>query len=98
MMLKGLGKLWIIRLDVVGIGFISIYDLTENPFIFYAVLSAYRNKGYMKKALRMIENLGLPPLYSQIDKKNSISLPVQEVFSFSKNSYIVALIKILQLN
>ena len=54
--LKGLGKFWIIRLDGVGIGFISIYDLTESPFIFYAMQPAYRNKGYMKKALRMIEN------------------------------------------
>lgn len=68
-----LGKFWIIRLDNIGIGFISIYDLPENPFIFYAMLSAYRNKGYMKKALKMIENLSLPPLYSQIDKENTES-------------------------
>lgn len=70
---NGLGKFWIIRLDGVGIGFISIYDLTENPFIFYAMLPAYRSKGYMKKALRMIENLNLPPLYTQIDKENTES-------------------------
>lgn len=73
-MLKGLGKLWIIRLDCVGIGFISIYDMKENPFVFYAMLPAYRNKGYMKKAIKMIENLGLPPLYSQIDKEKTVSL------------------------
>lgn len=72
-MLKGLGKLWIIRLDCVGIGFISIYDMKENPFVFYAMLPAYRNKGYMKKAIKMIENLGLPPLYSQIDKEKIVS-------------------------
>ena len=29
--------------------------ITENPIIFYAVLSAYRNKGYMKRALRLIK-------------------------------------------
>ncbi len=71
---NGLGNFWIIRLDGVGIGFISIYDLTEKPFIFYAILSAYRNKGYMKKAIKMIENLGLPTLYSQIDKGNTASI------------------------
>lgn len=51
-MLKGLGKLWIIRLDCVGIGFISIYDMKENPFVFYAMLPTYRKKGYMKKAIK----------------------------------------------
>lgn len=76
MMLKGLGKLWIIRLDGVGIGFISIYDLTENPFIFYAVLSAYRNKGYMKKALRMIENECSSFLYTIVESCNIPSLKV----------------------
>lgn len=74
--LKGLGKLWIIRLDGVGIGFISIYDLTENPFIFYAILPTYRNKGYMKKALRMIEKSNLPSLTTQINTANMASLRV----------------------
>ena len=74
MMLKGLGKLWIIRLDCVGIGFISIYDMKENPFVFYVMIPTYRNKGYMKKAIKMIESLGFPPLYSQIDKEKTVSL------------------------
>lgn len=74
--LKGLGKFWIIRLDCVGIGFISIYDLTENPFIFYAMLPAYRNKGYMKKALRMIENECSSFLYTIVESCNIPSFKV----------------------
>lgn len=73
---KGLGKLWIIRLDDVGIGFIAIYDLTENPFVFYAMLPAYRNKGYMKKALRMIENEKSSFLYTIVESSNIPSLKV----------------------
>lgn len=72
--LKGLGRFWIIRLDGVGIGFISIYDLTESPFIFYAMLPAYRNKGYMKKALKMIEKSNIPSLTTQINTDNMASL------------------------
>lgn len=74
--LKGLGKFWIIRLDGVGIGFISIYDLTDNPFIFYAMLPAYRNKGYMKKSLGMIENEGFSFLYTIVESCNIPSLKV----------------------
>lgn len=73
---NGLGQLWIIRLDGVGIGFISIYDLTENPFIFYAMLPAYRNKGYMKKALKMIENECSSFLYTIVESCNIPSLKV----------------------
>lgn len=73
---NGLGKLWIIWLDGVGIGFISIYDLTENAFIFYAMLPAYRNKEYMKKALKMIEKSNLLSLTTQINTDNMASLKV----------------------
>lgn len=73
---KGLGKFWIVRLDDIGIGFISIYDLKESPFVFYAMLSAYRNKGYMKKALKMIEKSNLPSLTTQINTANMASLRV----------------------
>lgn len=73
---NGLGNFWIIRLGGVGIGFISIYDLTEKPFIFYAILSAYRNKGYMKRAIKMIENYGFSSLYTKIDIENEASLNV----------------------
>lgn len=73
---NGLGKFWIIRLGGVGIGFISIYDLTEKPFIFYAMLPAYRNKGYMKKALRMIENECSSFLYTIVESCNILSLKV----------------------
>ena len=79
--LKGLGKFWIIRLDGIGIGFISIYDLTENPFIFYAMLPAYRNKGYMKKALKMIEKSNLPSLDTQIHADNFVSLHLSKMCS-----------------
>ena len=71
---KGLGKFWIIRLDNIGVGFISIYDLTESPFIFYAMLPAYRNKGYIKKALKMIEKSNIPSLTTQINTGNMASL------------------------
>lgn len=73
---NGLGKFWIIQLGGVGIGFISIYDLTEKPFIFYAMLPAYRNKGYMKKALRMIENECSSFLYTIVESCNIPSLKV----------------------
>lgn len=73
---NGLGKFWIIRLGGVGIGFISIYDLTEKPFIFYAMLPAYRNKGYMKKAFRMIENECSSFLYTIVESCNIPSLKV----------------------
>lgn len=75
---RGLGKFLTIRLGGVGIGFVCIYDLTENPFVFYAMLPPYRNKGYMKTAVKLIENLGLPPLYTQIDKENTASACVCE--------------------
>ena len=73
---NGLGKFWIIRLGGVGIGFISIYDLTEKPFIFYAMLPAYRNKGYMKQAFRMIENECSSFLYTIVESCNIPSLKV----------------------
>lgn len=73
---NGLGKFWIIRLGGVSIGFISIYDLTEKPFIFYAMLPAYRNKGYMKKAFRMIENECSSFLYTIVESCNIPSLKV----------------------
>ena len=73
---KGLAKLWIVRLEERGIGFISIYDLTENPFVFYAMLPSFRNKGYMKRAIKLIDSLSLPPLFSKVDKENFASLKV----------------------
>ena len=73
---NGLGKFWIIRLDSIGIGFISIYDLTENPFIFYAILSEFRNNGYMHNAIGLIEKEHSSILSTIVDAKNVNSLKV----------------------
>jgi RimJ/RimL family protein N-acetyltransferase len=73
---KGLGKFWIIRLDNIGIGFISIYDLTENPFIFYAILPEFRNNGYMHNAIGLIEKEHSSILSTIVDAKNVNSLKV----------------------
>ena len=73
---KGLGKFWIIRLDNIGIGFISIYDLIENPFIFYAMLPEFRNKGYMQNAIELIENKYLVTLTTVVDSRNVASMRV----------------------
>lgn len=42
-------KKWIIRLDGVGIGIISIYDLTENPFIFLCNVTCLSKQGIYEK-------------------------------------------------
>ena len=73
---KGLGKFWIIRLDNIGIGFISIYDLTENPFIFYAILPEFRNKGYMHNAIGLIENKYSLNLSTIVDNNNEASMKI----------------------
>lgn len=73
---KGLGKFWIIRLDNIGIGFISIYDLIENPFIFYAMSPEFRNNGYMHNAIEMIEKEYSSILSTIVDVKNVRSLRI----------------------
>ena len=72
MMLKGLGKLWIIRLDCVGIGFISIYE--KRTHLFLCNDTNLPKQRIYEKSYKMIENLGFPPLYSQIDKEKTVSL------------------------
>lgn len=73
---KELGKFWIIRLDNIGIGFISIYDLIENPFIFYAILPEFRNKGYMHNAIGLIENKYSLNLSTIVDNNNEASMKI----------------------
>lgn len=73
---KGLGKFWIIRLDNIGVGFISIYDLTENPFIFYAMSHEFRNKGYMHNAIELIEKECSSILSTIVDANNVCSVKV----------------------
>lgn len=68
---KGLGKFWIVRLDYIGIGFISIYDLKESPFIFYAMSPIYRHKGYMHNAIKMIDKK-YPLTLSTVVAENNI--------------------------
>ena len=73
---KELGKFWIIRLDNIGVGFISIYDLTEKPFIFYAMLPEFRNKGYMHNAIGLIEKEYSSILSTIVDANNVRSVKV----------------------
>lgn len=73
---NGLGKFWIIRLDNIGIGFISIYDLIENPFLFYAMSPEYRNKGYMHNAIKLIENNYSLTLSTVVDNNNEASMKI----------------------
>ena len=73
---KGFGKFWIIRLDNIGIGFISIYDLTEDPFVFYAMSPEFRNKGYMHNAIGLIEKEYSSILSTIVDANNVRSLKV----------------------
>ena len=73
---KGLGKFWIIRLDNIGVGFISIYDLTEKPFIFYAMLPEFRNKGYMHNAIGLIENKYSLNLSTVVNNNNEASMKI----------------------
>ena len=73
---KGLGKFWIIRLDNIGIGFISIYDLIENPFIFYAMSPEFRNNGYMHNAIELIVKEHSLTLSTVVDDKNEASMKI----------------------
>lgn len=50
------GLIWIIELEQNAIGFIMIYDLSNRPFISYALLPQYRRKGYMYECLMVIGN------------------------------------------
>ena len=73
---KGLGMLWIIRLKDIGIGFIVVYDLTEEPFLFYAMLPTFSNKGYMHYAIRLIEKDYSSLLSTIVDANNVRSLKI----------------------
>lgn len=73
---KGLGKFWIVRLDDIGIGFISIYDLKESPFVFYAMSPKFRNKGYMHNAIELIEKEYFSILSTIVDANNVRSVKV----------------------
>lgn len=75
-MKTGLGELWAIRLDGLGIGFIAIYDIGDNPFIFYAILPAYRNKGYMTRSLQMLDLSRFDALHTCVERGNVPSLRV----------------------
>jgi hypothetical protein len=50
------GFLWIIELVQSAIGFIMIYDLSNSPFISFALLPQYRGKGYMYECVITIGN------------------------------------------
>lgn len=48
------GKIWVIEIDSHKIGFIMVYDLSENPFISYALLPQYRGYGYIFESVMVI--------------------------------------------
>ena len=82
---KGLGKFWIIRLDNIGIGFISIYDLIENPFIFYAMSPEFRNNGYMHNAIGLIENKYSLNLSTVVNNNNEASMKILKAANININ-------------
>lgn len=86
---KGLGKLWIIRLAENGVGFIAVYDLTDDPFIFYAMLPEYRNKGYMRNAIGLIENKYSSTLSTIVDAKNEASMSILANTTINMNEIII---------
>lgn len=69
----GLGELWAIKLDDTGIGFIAIYDIGDNPFVFYAMLPEFRGRGYMKKCLQKPQIRKHIGLHTYIYKENIAS-------------------------
>lgn len=48
------GRIWVIEIDSHRVGFIMVYDLSENPFISYALLPEYRGYGYMFESVMVI--------------------------------------------
>ena len=50
----GIGMLWAIESQNMPIGFISIFDLSENPFFSYALFPQFRHKGLFKDVLTQI--------------------------------------------
>lgn len=51
----GNGMLWAILSQDIPIGFISIYDLTDNPFLSYALFEEYRNKSLFSGVIHEVE-------------------------------------------
>lgn len=48
------GRIWVIEIDSHKVGSIMVYDLSENPFISYALLPEYRGCGYMFESVMVI--------------------------------------------
>ena len=86
---KGLGKLWIIRLAEKGVGFIAVYDLTDDPFIFYAMLPEYRNKGYMRNAIRMMGKKYSSTLSTIVYANNVQSMSILANTTINMNEIII---------
>ncbi|MCM1140634.1 MAG: hypothetical protein NC453_18845 [Muribaculum sp.] len=51
----GNGILWAILLQDIPIGFISIYDLSENPFFSYALFEKFRSKHLFSGVIHEVE-------------------------------------------
>ena len=48
----GLGYMKIISFESTPAGFIAVYDINDNPFLFYAVRKSFRNKGLMTSVIK----------------------------------------------
>lgn len=49
---RGLGYMKIILFESTPAGFIAVYDINDNPFLFYAMRKSFRNKGIMTGVIK----------------------------------------------
>lgn len=80
------GLIWIIELVQYAIGFIMIYDLSNRPFISYALLPQYRREGYMYECLMAIGNF----MKDRITDKISIEADYSNISSIKLKCKILA--------
>lgn len=52
----GNGMLWAIISQDIPVGFISVYDLTDNPFLSYALFEKFRGKRLFSGVINEVEN------------------------------------------
>ena len=51
---RGLGYMKIISFESTPAGFIAVYDINDNPFLFYAMRKSFRNKGIMTSVIKSL--------------------------------------------
>lgn len=65
-----LGAIWCVEYYSKNIGFVLVYDLSQSPYISYALQSKYRGQGYMYECVLAIGKY----IYDQIQLKISIKV------------------------